>query len=135
MPRFWRGLFGPRVTVSPQVISGPASPGQQVWIGRRDRSTSAPSQTISWHGALERSLGAMSKHLLQYRQLVPGIFQSARRIGLLQIGEQLADFAQRRDRVFAHRHRHAPGRAEQIAPAPEWYDPAAARTAVRGRRA
>ena len=28
MPRFCRALCGPRVTVSPHVINGPASPGQ-----------------------------------------------------------------------------------------------------------
>ncbi len=32
MPRFCRVLWGPRVTVNPQVINGPMSPGQQVWI-------------------------------------------------------------------------------------------------------
>ena len=37
-------LVRPRVTVRPQVISGPASPGQQVWIGKRARSTAVPFQ-------------------------------------------------------------------------------------------
>ena len=60
MPRFWRFLSGPRVTVRPQVMSGPASPGQQVCTGSRPRSTSAPSHTTSWQGAPERSFGAMS---------------------------------------------------------------------------
>jgi len=59
MPRFCRAFSGPRVTTRPQVISGPASPGQQVWIGSRERSTSLPSQTISWQGALSRSFGAI----------------------------------------------------------------------------
>ena len=53
-----RGLCGPRVTVSPQVISGPASPGQQVCIGSRPRSTSAPSRTTSWQGAEPTLLAA-----------------------------------------------------------------------------
>src|SRR5258708_276741 len=59
MPRFWRVFVGPRVTVRPQVMSGPASCGQHVCTGRRARSTSLPSQTISWHGPEERSFGAM----------------------------------------------------------------------------
>src|SRR6266496_3087364 len=59
MPRFWRALRGPRVTVSPQVMSGPASSGQQVWIGRGERSISLPSHTTCWHGAREISFGAM----------------------------------------------------------------------------
>ena len=60
MPRFCRFLCGPRVTVSPHVMSGPASPGQHVCTGKRARSTSAPSHTTSWHGPDERSFGAMS---------------------------------------------------------------------------
>src|SRR5437879_1429549 len=40
-------------------MSGPASSGQHVWIGRRARSTSLPSHTTCWHGAPEISLGAM----------------------------------------------------------------------------
>src|SRR3989338_389405 len=59
MPRFWRGLLGPRVTTSPQVISGATSPGQQCWIGSLPRSTSAPSHTTSWHGSEETTLGDM----------------------------------------------------------------------------
>ena len=59
MPRFWRGLFGPRVTTKPQVISGATSPGQQVWIGSLPKSTSAPSHTTSWQGALDSTLGDM----------------------------------------------------------------------------
>src|SRR4030066_107926 len=59
MPRFWRSLYGPRVTVSPQVISGPASPGQQVWIGNMARSTSSASINTSWQGALFTTLAGM----------------------------------------------------------------------------
>ena len=59
MPRFCRFFCGPRVTTRPQVMSGPASPGQQVWIGKRPRSTSPPSHTISWQGALDSVFGAM----------------------------------------------------------------------------
>jgi hypothetical protein len=47
--------------VRPQVISGPASPGQQVWIGSLPRSTSLPSHTISWQGGALTVLGAMSQ--------------------------------------------------------------------------
>src|SRR5258706_774668 len=59
MPRFWRRFCGPRVTTSPQVINGAASPGQHVWIGRLPRSTSAPSRTSSWHGAADTTVGTM----------------------------------------------------------------------------
>src|SRR2546428_3359373 len=40
-------------------MSGPASSGQHVWMGRRARSTSFPSHTTCWQGALEISFGAM----------------------------------------------------------------------------
>src|SRR2546427_520798 len=40
-------------------MSGPASSGQHVWIGRRARATSLPSHTTCWHGAPEISFGAM----------------------------------------------------------------------------
>src|SRR6267378_816140 len=59
MPRFRRFLRGPRVTVNPHVMSGPASSGQHVWIGRRARSAPFPSHTTCWHGAPEISFGAM----------------------------------------------------------------------------
>src|SRR2546430_1656745 len=59
MPRFRRALCGPRVTVNPHVMRGPASSGQHVWIGRRARSASFPSHTTCWHGAPETSFGAM----------------------------------------------------------------------------
>src|SRR3954449_7993849 len=42
-------------------------------------------------------LGRHVEDFLQHWQLVPGILQAARRIGLLEIGEQLADLAQRLD--------------------------------------
>src|SRR3954463_11352820 len=42
-------------------------------------------------------LGRQVEDFLQYRQLVPGILQAPRWIGLLEIGEQLADLAQRLD--------------------------------------
>ncbi len=46
----------------PQVINGPASSGQQVWMGRRDRST--VSQVASRQGALRTILGAISSTFL-----------------------------------------------------------------------
>ena len=62
MPRFWRrrdpgSPCGPRVITSPQVMSGPASSGQQVCTGSRPRSTSGPSTTTSRHGARDVSAG------------------------------------------------------------------------------
>src|SRR5262245_43944379 len=65
MPRLRRRFAGPRVTVRPQVMSGPASPGQQVCTGSRARSTSSRSQTISWQGAPLRVFGAMSRTRLK----------------------------------------------------------------------
>jgi hypothetical protein len=48
MPRFCRALCGPRVTTSPQVISGATSPGQQCWIGRLGQiDLVAPCHTTS----------------------------------------------------------------------------------------
>ena len=51
---------GPLVTTSGQVISGAGSPGQQVWIGSRPRSMSAPRSTTSWQGARATVLGFMA---------------------------------------------------------------------------
>ena len=97
-------------------MSGPASPGQQVCTGSRARSTSAPSQTISWHGPVERSFGAMCSTCMNTgRVFCHASLQALRRLGLLEKREQLADLAQRRDRVLAHAHRHALRRAEQVA--------------------
>ena len=59
MPRFWRGLPGPRVTTKPQVIRGAASPGQQCWMGRASRSTLSAGISTSRQGPLALTLGAM----------------------------------------------------------------------------
>ena len=59
MPRFWRSFSGPRVITSGHVTKGPASPGQQVCTGRKDRSTSCSLITTSWQGADLRTVGAM----------------------------------------------------------------------------
>ena len=97
MPRFCRFLCGPRVTVRPQVISGPASPGQHVWTGSRARSTSSPSHTMSWHGADAALLRRHVEHLHEHRpRVAPGVDEALRRLGLLQEREQPADVAQRR---------------------------------------
>jgi hypothetical protein len=87
---------GPRVMVSPQVISGAASPGQQVCTGSRPRSTSLALEHLSGRaraGHLRRHV----QHLLQQRPLLPGIFQALGRFRLLEIGQQLADLAQLAD--------------------------------------
>ena len=63
MPTFCRlptaSPAGLRVVVSPQVISGPASSGQQVWMGQSPRSTSSPSMTFSWQGPRRAVWGAI----------------------------------------------------------------------------
>ena len=115
MPRFWRVLCGPRVTVRPQVISGPASPGQQVWTGSLERSTVVAFPDDLLARRARHHFRRHVQHLLQHRQFVPGVLQSLRRLGFLQVGEQLADFAQRRHRFLAHSHCDASGCAEQIA--------------------
>ena len=119
MPRFCRFLCGPRVTVRPQVINGPASSGQHVWIGRRARSTSRPSHTISWHGPELRSFGAMSSTFMNTGRVVrQASIEALRRRRLLQEREQFSNLAQRRPPVRgigAHRLRDALRRAEQVA--------------------
>ena len=45
------------MTTNGQVISGPGSPGQQVWIGSDDKSISSPVNTTSWQGAEETVFG------------------------------------------------------------------------------
>ena len=48
----------------PHVMRGATSPGQQCWMGKRDKSTSSPSHTTSWHGAERSSLGAIFHRVL-----------------------------------------------------------------------
>ena len=50
-------VSGGRVITMGQVISGAGSPGQQVWIGRRPRSTSAPSRRSAWQSGRDTRLG------------------------------------------------------------------------------
>lgn len=114
MPRFWRRALGPRVITRPQVKSGATSPGQQVWIGRRVRSTSLPSQTISWQAGLLTFFGLMS-HSADFS--IDTLASASRRpLGAspAQRGQQFADVAQRADVVGAHAARHPRGRAEQV---------------------
>jgi len=62
---FCRGLVGPWVWIRPQVMSGAASSGQQVWMGKCARLTASPSSTRSWQGAERTRLGAMSSTFLK----------------------------------------------------------------------
>ena len=68
---------GPRVTTRPQVMSGPASPGQQVWIGRRAEIdvVAFPARSPG-RARARRAFGAMSSTCLQQRQLVPRVAQA-----------------------------------------------------------
>ncbi len=59
MPKFWRSLFGPRVMTNGHVMSGAASPGQQVWMGNWLKSTASPSSTTCWQGAFLTTFGPM----------------------------------------------------------------------------
>jgi hypothetical protein len=76
-----------------------------------------PHHLLAGRGA--HLLGRHVEHLLQHRQLVPGVLQALGRLGLLEVGEQLADFAQRRapvavGDVLAHAHRHPLRGAEEV---------------------
>ena len=115
MPRFWRFFCGPRVTVSPHVIERPrvAAASRSGSEARRDRRP-RPRRTIAWHGAIAHRSRLHREHLLQQRQLVPGVAQTFRRLGLFQISEQLAELAQRLDRIASHAERHAARRAEEV---------------------
>ena len=54
------------------------------------------------------------EHLLQNRQLVPGVLQAFRRLRLLEVGEQFTNFTQRLHRLLAHTERHPLRRTEQV---------------------
>ena len=116
-------------------MSGPASPGQQVWIGSRAEIDVRAFAARFPGTARSRTVrGAIVEHLLQQRQLLPGIAQPLRRLGLLQIGEQLA-----RARAAPPTDSRAPCRAPRAAAcrtdwrAPESSGPSASRTAAPGR--
>ncbi len=104
---------GPLVTTSGQVISGAGSPGQQVWIGSRPRSMSAPVSTISWHGALPTVRGFIAITVRSKRQHVERLAPAAGRLGLAQEGQGLADLAQLM-RFAVHAPGDALDRAEQV---------------------
>ena len=53
-------------------------------------------------------------HLLEDRQLVPGVLQTLGRFRFLQVSEQLANLAQRLHRFLTHAQGNAFGRAEQV---------------------
>ncbi|TLD46046.1 MAG: hypothetical protein FAZ92_01654 [Accumulibacter sp.] len=54
------------------------------------------------------------EHLPQHRQLVPGVPETPRWLRFLEVGEQLAHFAQRQHRLLPHPQRHAAGRTEEV---------------------
>ncbi|MCY1442239.1 hypothetical protein D9M71_586010 [compost metagenome] len=68
-------MFGPLVTVRPQVISGATSPGQQVCTGNFERSTSSPSMTTSWQIASLTTLGAIEMILRKIGSLDQASFR------------------------------------------------------------
>ncbi|MNN01902.1 hypothetical protein D3C81_1145360 [compost metagenome] len=73
--------------------------------------------TLDHHLLANGILDHLRRHrhdLLEDRQLRPGILQALRRLGLLEEGQQLADFAQFFDRLGAHAHGHPLRRAEQV---------------------
>ncbi len=73
-----------------------------------------PHDLLAWRRAA--LLGRHVHHLQEHGpRVLPRVLQALRRLGLLQEREQLADFAQRFHRVFAHPHRDAARRAEEIA--------------------
>ena len=88
---------GPLVTTSGQVISGAGSPGQQVWIGSlREVDLVAASARSPGTGARLTVLGFIAMHGLGQRQQLERLAAAARRLGLAQERQQLADFAQLR---------------------------------------
>ncbi len=115
MPRFCRALPGPRVTVRPQVISatGIARPAR---LHRQPRKIDIGALP---HDFLARRRAALLGHHVHHLQedgprVLPRVLQPLGRLGLLQEREQLADFAQSRDRFLAHPPRHALCRPEQV---------------------
>jgi hypothetical protein len=114
-------------------MSGATSPGQQAGsAGATGRPRCPPRPRPGRRAA--HFLGRHVEHLLQDRQLVPGVAQALRRFGFLEVGEQLADLAQL-GRIVGR-----PCPARPASPcrkgwrAPAWNRPWAARTAGPGRR-
>ncbi|MNF89688.1 hypothetical protein D3C84_722230 [compost metagenome] len=66
-------------------------------------------------GAILQHLGRHGDDLLEDRQLAPGVLQPLGRLGLLEEGQQLADFTQLADVLGAHAQGHAAGGAEEVA--------------------
>ena len=96
---------GPRVTTRPQVISGPASSGQQVWTGSRPRSTSAPSSDDLPAGGARDARPGSCPQRLGHLQQPAGVLQALGRLRLLQVREQ----RRRRRAARARRRRPCPG--------------------------
>ena len=65
-------------------------------------------------GVLEH-LRRHGQDLPVHRQLGPGVLEALRRLGLLELRQQLADLTQRADVLGAHAQRHALRRTEQVA--------------------
>jgi hypothetical protein len=59
-------------------------------------------------------LGRHGEYLLQDGPFLPRIFQSLGRFRFFQVGQQLADIAQRADTLLAHAQRHAARCAKQV---------------------
>ena len=51
-----------------------------------------PHDVLTWRRT--HHLGRHVEHLFEHRQFVPGILQTLRRLGFLEVGQQRADFAQ-----------------------------------------
>ncbi len=60
MPTLRDPVFGSFVITAGSVMNGPASPGQQVWTGRRERSTSSPVSTTSCEAPRRTTFGRES---------------------------------------------------------------------------
>ena len=91
-------------------MNGAGSPGQQVWIGSRSRSTSSPVSTISWHGPLRTDFG--SESAIDFSFSSPLAF-STRPCGGC-ISSTSASFADVVEPLDAEGEAHAPLRAELV---------------------
>jgi hypothetical protein len=97
------------------VIRGATSPGQQCWIGRRERSTSVPFPDDVLARRRRYDFRRHVQHLFKDRELLPRILQPLGRLRFFKEGQQLADLAQRIDRFLPHTQGHTARRSEEIA--------------------
>ena len=115
-----RASPGPLVTTSGQVISGAGSPGQQVWIGSCVQIDVVAARARSpGRRGLPTVLGLIASTVLASGSSSSGFAEAARRLGLAQLRQQLAHFAQIQrvgalDAAHGHAHGDALDRAEQI---------------------